>query len=225
MAEISGGSSGNGGDDANSGLVVTGLGLAGAGTSGGDSGDDGGDQTGVPPRDSASRKASMVEDEPQRVSHTERVEFVLPVGSLSHEPTVRSDLAEFVGAAFLGRLMQDSPEVVEVVMAARAARSREISQSDEEERLIREAEARAREAEPAERAQEEGPWTHEVAVTLANSLRELSRHEFVAETYTPPDPHVFIIRAEGYRSLQKEYDEEEVLRDREQHLSRGWARV
>ncbi|KAI8562214.1 hypothetical protein RHMOL_Rhmol03G0017300 [Rhododendron molle] len=173
----------------------------------------------------------MVEEESTPVArpdHVERVEFMPPLGSSSHEPIMSSALVEYVGPERLAQLMREAPHVVEVVEKAREERLAEIARWNEEQRLIREAEARAQEAEPeqAEVAQEEGLWMNEVAVTLANVIKGEARRAFVAETYTPPEPHVFIPSgAEGYHPLRRDYNEEDVLRDRDRHLSRGWAQV
>lgn len=78
------------------GLVVTGVGSAGASGSG--SGSDGGDdRSGLPPRDSARGKDPTTIEETPRDRPVEQVEFVLPVGSSRHDPITSSDLAEFVG--------------------------------------------------------------------------------------------------------------------------------
>lgn len=151
------------------GLVVTGGGLGGVGGSSSSGG--GGNQSRQPPRDPASGKDPMVEDEPQRKAHVERVEFVPPVRSSGHKPIMSSDLAEFVGEAALARLMEESPTVVAAVLAAREERLQQIAWANEEERLRREAENFVREAETAERAQEEEPWVHEAVVTLAEFIQ------------------------------------------------------
>ncbi|KAI8538417.1 hypothetical protein RHMOL_Rhmol09G0101500 [Rhododendron molle] len=128
------------------GRVVTSLGLArvGASSSGGARGDDG---SGQPPRDPVCGKTPMVEDESvpvERPEHIERVEFMPPVGSSSHEPTMSSDLAEFVGHDRLARLIREAPKVVVAVLTAREERLEEIARWNEQERLIREQEAAVR---------------------------------------------------------------------------------
>ncbi|KAI8550676.1 hypothetical protein RHMOL_Rhmol06G0126300 [Rhododendron molle] len=180
------------------GLVVTsgGLGEAGGSSS---SGGVGGDRSGLPPRDSTSGKDSMVEEEIPRVAHVERVEFMPPVGTSSHEPIMSSDLADIVGEAALARLMRENLAVVEAVLATREESLQQIARANEEERLMREEEALATETVTAEKAREEGAWAQEATVTLAESIRQAPRAKFVAETYTPPEPHLFIpFRVEGY---------------------------
>ncbi|KAI8550488.1 hypothetical protein RHMOL_Rhmol06G0110800 [Rhododendron molle] len=76
----------------------------------------------------------------ERPAHIEQVEFVPPVGSLSHAPTMSSDLAEFVGAERLAQLMRENPKVVEAVLIACEERLREIALFDEVERLRQEQE-------------------------------------------------------------------------------------
>ncbi|KAI8572799.1 hypothetical protein RHMOL_Rhmol01G0228600 [Rhododendron molle] len=208
------------------GLVIAGMGSTGASGSGSGGSSDGDGQMGQLPRDPTSGKAPMVKEEAPRAAHVELVEFIPPMGLSDHEPIMSSDLAEFVGMASLARLMRESPEVVEAVMAAREERLKEITLHNEEERLRREEDIRAREAEPTERAQEEGPWTYKVAVTLADSIRRMPRHRFVVETYIPPEPYVVIPSgAKSYLPSRSEYDAEQVLRDPDQHLSRTWAQV
>lgn len=73
------------------GSVVTGGCLGGVGGSS-SSGGGGEGQTGLPPRGPESFKDSMVEEDVLREAHTERVEFIQPVGSCSHEPIMSSDL-------------------------------------------------------------------------------------------------------------------------------------
>jgi hypothetical protein len=214
-------------------VVVTGGRL---GEVGGSSSSGGVDRTGQPSRDPASGKAPIVEEaeDTPRPDHTERVEFTPPAGvSSSREPITSSDLAEFVGEAALARLLRDNPAAVAAVIEAREARLQEIARWDEEQRLIREAEEAARaqeelvrETEEAERAQEEGPGAYEVAVTWAEARRGEARAPFVAETYVPPEPHVFVPSgADSYVPRQSDYDAELVLRDPEYHLSRTWTQV
>ncbi|KAI8533336.1 hypothetical protein RHMOL_Rhmol10G0000900 [Rhododendron molle] len=107
-------------------------------------------------------------EETQREAHLERVEFVSPVGSSKHIPIISSDLAEFVGEAALARLMEENLMVVEMVLAAREERLKQIALADEEERLRRENEGFARETEAAEKAQEEVAWAQEAAALIPN---------------------------------------------------------
>ncbi|KAI8538178.1 hypothetical protein RHMOL_Rhmol09G0081900 [Rhododendron molle] len=126
--------------------VVTSLGSTGAGASS-SGGAEGYDGSGQSPRDPTSGKVAMVAEESipiERPAHIERVEFMPPVGSSSHEPTMSSDLAEFVGHDRLARLMREAPRVVEAVLTAREERLEEIARWNEQERLIGEQEAVAR---------------------------------------------------------------------------------
>lgn len=101
------------------GLLVTGVASARAG----DSGSGSGGRPRSPPRGSERGKDPMVEEEVPRAAHVERVKFMPPVGSSSHEPIMSSDLAKFVGAAdSLARLMRENPAAVAAVMAAREER-------------------------------------------------------------------------------------------------------
>lgn len=130
------------------GLVVTGVGSIGAGSSG--SGSD--VQTGLASRDSTRGKDPAVAEEAPIVVPAKRVEFILPVRSSRQDPITSSDLAEFVGQAALARLMEESPAMVAIVMAAREERIQQIALDEEEERLRREGEELVRETETAEKA-------------------------------------------------------------------------
>lgn len=97
-------------------------------------------------------------------------------------------------------MLQDNPAVVEAVLTAREERQRAIELAREEERLRAEAKrARAdeedleREAEAAERAQFDAAWVRETAVALAKARAQEAHAEFVAETYAPLEPHVFVL--------------------------------
>ncbi|KAI8547406.1 hypothetical protein RHMOL_Rhmol07G0193100 [Rhododendron molle] len=181
--------------------VITGMGSIGTGGSGSSgAGED--DGSGQPPRDPASGKSPMaIEDDVpvERPTHIERVEFMPPVGSSSHEPTMSSDLVEFVGYDRLARLIREAPKVVEVVLTARKERLGEIARWNEEERLRREQEAAVKdrgefeqETEVTERDQEEVVWAQERAVTLATSRLGKERATFTPETYAPPEAHLFV---------------------------------
>ncbi|KAI8543231.1 hypothetical protein RHMOL_Rhmol08G0201200 [Rhododendron molle] len=217
------------------GSVVTGLGSVGAGASGngGSGGDDG---SGQPPRDPASGKAPMVKDEStpvERSDHIEQVEFMPPIGSSSHKPTMSSDLAEFVGLDRLAQLLKEAPKVVAAVVTAREERLAEIARWNEQERLIREQETAAREqgefereTEAAEREQEEAVWVTEHAVAQAKTLSGNARATFTPETYVPPVAHLFVpFGMDIYVPLQDSYDNELVLRDPRHHVSVGWEQV
>ncbi|KAI8538348.1 hypothetical protein RHMOL_Rhmol09G0095900 [Rhododendron molle] len=126
--------------------------------------------------------------------------------------------------------MQKSPTVVAAVLTAREERLREIALSDEVERLKREQETvekaqedLVRETETAERGQEEMAWVQKRAVTLATSWLGRQRATFTAETYAPPEAHLFVPSGiDSCEPLQDSYDAELVLRDPRHHLSVSW---
>lgn len=61
--------------------------------------------------------------------------------------------------------------------------------------------------EAAERAQEEEAWAQEYAVALAEARLKETCTEFVAETYTPPEPHIFVPSGvDSYVPRQEHYD-------------------
>ncbi|XP_058181247.1 uncharacterized protein LOC131299685 [Rhododendron vialii] len=140
------------------GLVITGLGPAGADDSGsGSGGDDGRSET--PPRNPARGKDPMVEEGISGELPVEEVEFRPTVGPSVHVPITRGDFAEFVTEEELGRLLRENLGVVAAVIAAREDRQRQVERVQEEERLRAETEraraeeeAFARETELAEEA-------------------------------------------------------------------------
>lgn len=61
---------------------------------------------------------------------------------------------------------------------------------------------------------------------LARTRLQATRPAFVVETYTTPEPHVFVPSGvESYVTRREDYDPELVLRDPTEHLSMSWAQV
>lgn len=88
--------------------------------------------------------------------------------------------------------------MVAAILVSHEERLQQIALAEEEERLRQEIEELVRETETAERAQEEAVWAQESALALAESRAKEPRDEFVAQTYTPPEPHVFVpLRVDG----------------------------
>lgn len=173
------------------------------------------------------------ETEMSREVLPEQVEFRPVVGSSGHRPITRGDFAEFVGEEVLARLLRDNPVVVEAVLIAREERQRAIELAQEEERLRAKAERAGadeqdfvREAEVAERAQLDAAWARETAVALAKARAQEKWAEFVVETYTPPELHVFVLSSFVHYAPQREdCDSELVLRDPEVQLLATWTEV
>lgn len=83
-----------------------------------------------------------------------------------------------------------------------------------------------RETEAAERAQVDAAWAQESAVAMAKARALVEHVEFVAETYTPPEPHVFVPSGfDNYVPQRDDYDPKLVLRDPTEHLTVTWAEV
>lgn len=63
-------------------------------------------------------------------------------------------------------------------------------------------------------------------MALARARAQATRADFVAETYSPPEPHVFIpSRFDHYEPRREDYDPKLVLREPTEHLSVSWAEV
>lgn len=211
--------------DAVVGIVITGENhgsTSGSGSGGGDSDV----WTESPPKDLAKGKGPVVAEEASREVPMEQVEFTPAAGSSGHRPVTRGNFTEFVDEEVLACLLRENPTVVEAVLTAREERQRAVELAHEEERLRAKAEELVRETEAAERAQEDTTWTQESAVALAKARAQVERAEFVAETYTPSKPHVFVPSGfYSYVPRREDYDSELVLRDPTEYLSATWAEV
>ncbi|KAI8554993.1 hypothetical protein RHMOL_Rhmol05G0139200 [Rhododendron molle] len=186
----------------------------------------GGDRSVMPPRDPARGKDPAVTEEVPRKAPAEPAEFIPATGTSRHDPIIKSDLVEFVGDDVLTQLLEENPTVVAAVLAAREARQRQIALAEEEERRQQEAEEFSRESEAVERAQEEEAWARESAMELAKSRPQVAHAEFVAETYTPPKPILFVPSGvNSYVARREDYGPKLVLRDPTEHLSVSWAQV
>lgn len=72
-------------------------------------------------------------------------------------------------------------------------------------------------------AQFDEAWAQQMAVAVAKVRAQEKHPEFVAETYTPSEPHVFVPSGfDHYVPQQDDYDSELVLRDPTVHLSTTW---
>lgn len=61
---------------------------------------------------------------------------------------------------------------------------------------------------------------------VAESRLSAPRAEFIAGTYVPPKPHLFVPSGvDSYEPRREHYDAELVLRDPTEHLSVSWAQV
>lgn len=211
------------------GIVITGGGFRGGSSSGSGSGGSG-VRSESPPRDSAKGKGPVVVEGASGEVPVGPMEFRPVAKSSGHRSITKGDFAEYVDEEMLACLLEENPTVVVAVLAAREERQRQIEKAQEEERLRAEAEGTSDDEQDlvkeAERAQADAAWAQESAVALAKARAEMTRAEFVAETYTPPEPHVFIPSGfDSYQLRWDEYDPELVLRDPTEHLSVTWAEV
>lgn len=110
-----------------------------------------------------------------------------------------------------------------MVLTAWEERQRAVELS-KEEKLRAEAErAWADEEELVRENQFDEAWAQQTAIAMAKVKAQEKRSEFVAETYTPLEPHVFVPSGfDHYVPQQDDYDSELVLRDPTVHLSTTW---
>ncbi|KAI8571948.1 hypothetical protein RHMOL_Rhmol01G0160500 [Rhododendron molle] len=92
----------------------------------------------------------------------------------------------------LARLLEENPEIGEIVLKAKEERARAIAAWEAAEKAERERKDREeplREMEAEERAAEEAQGPRVTAVAEAATMR---RPNYAVETYTPPTPHLLI---------------------------------
>ncbi|KAI8542864.1 hypothetical protein RHMOL_Rhmol08G0173100 [Rhododendron molle] len=120
-------------------------------------------------------------------------------------------------------LLEENPEIGEIVLKAKEEQARAIATWEAAEKAERERKDREeplREMEAKERAAEEAQGPRVTAVAEAVAMRRL---DYVAETYTPPTPHLLIPSGfSAYTPYRSEYDVETVLRDPQTHIANTW---
>ncbi|KAI8535806.1 hypothetical protein RHMOL_Rhmol10G0202700 [Rhododendron molle] len=220
-----------------SGLVVEGPPVVGGSSGGGDNSGAGGDDpgpNGSPPRDPARGKGAAIaeEEEPTEVpvEYREQDIAIRPAASAAtssrHVPVTKQDIAEHLPDDRLARLLEENPDVREIVLKAKEERARAIAAWEAAEKAERERKDREeplQEMGAEERAADEaqGPRVTAVAETAA-----MRRPDYAAETYTPPTPHLLIPSGfSAYTPHRSEYDDETVLKDPQTHIANTWSDV
>ncbi|KAI8538536.1 hypothetical protein RHMOL_Rhmol09G0111200 [Rhododendron molle] len=188
---------------------------------------------GSPPRDPARGKGVVAEEEEATevpVEYREEDIAFRPaasaVTSSSHVPVTKYDIDEHLPDDLLARLLEENPEIGEIVLKAKEERARAIAASEAAERAEREqkdGEDLLREAEAEERAGAEAQRPRVTAVAKAGAMRW---PDYAAETYTPPTPHLLIPSGFlAYTPQRSEYDDKTVLRDPQTHITNTWSEV
>ncbi|KAI8555067.1 hypothetical protein RHMOL_Rhmol05G0145900 [Rhododendron molle] len=207
-------------------------GSSGGSGSGGAVGDDPG-PNGSPPRDPARGKGTVIaEEEPTEilVEYREQDIAFRPTASAAtssrHVPVTKQDIAEHLPDDRLTRLLEENPDVGEMVLRAKEERARAIAAWEAAEKAERERKDREeplRDMEAEERAAEEALGPRVTAVAEAAAAR---RPDYTSETYVPPIPHLFVPSGiSAYMPQRLEYDDETVLRDPLIHIANTWAEV
>ncbi|KAI8542673.1 hypothetical protein RHMOL_Rhmol08G0156700 [Rhododendron molle] len=194
---------------------------------------------GSPPRDPAKGKSAVIaEDErptgeeqtteaPPIEIREEDIAFRPPVTAATssrHMPITYDDIAKHKPDEILARLLEERPDIGEIVLKAKEDRARAVEAAEAAERAERERKDREeplRDMEAEERAAEEALGPRVTAVAEATTVR---RPDYAAEPYTPPVPHLFVPSGfSAYTPQRSEYDDETVLRDPLIHIANTWA--
>ncbi|KAI8536109.1 hypothetical protein RHMOL_Rhmol10G0230800 [Rhododendron molle] len=203
-------------------------------------GDDPG-SNGSPSRDPTKGKSTVIAEEEKPIEEEQTYEeppveireqdiaFRPPVTAATssrHVPITYDDIAEHTPDAILARLLEERPDIGELVLKAKENRARAIEAAEAAERAARERkdkEEPLRDMEAEERAAEEALGPRVTAVAEAATVR---RPDYAAEPYTPPTPHLFVPSGfSAYTPQRSEYDDETVLRDPLIHIANTWAEV
>ncbi|KAI8536173.1 hypothetical protein RHMOL_Rhmol10G0235600 [Rhododendron molle] len=192
---------------------------------------------GSPPRDLARGKSVAVSEE---LVEKEQITEIAPVEireediafrppataatSSRHLPITYGDIAEHTPDEIVARLLEERPDIGEIVLKAKEDRARAIEAAEAAERAERERKDREepfRDMEAEERAAEEALGPRLTAVAEAAAVR---RPDYTSETYMPPIPHLFVPPGfSAYTPQRLEYDDEAVLRDPLVHIANTWA--
>ncbi|KAI8559928.1 hypothetical protein RHMOL_Rhmol04G0214500 [Rhododendron molle] len=208
--------------------------------SGGAVGEDPG-PNGSLPRDPAKGKSTVIAEEEKPIEEEQTygeppveireqdIAFRPPVTAATssrHVPITYDDIAEHTPDAILARLLEERPDIGELVLKAKEDRARaieavEAAERAEKERKDREEPLRDMETEEREAEETLGPRVTTVAEAAATG-----RPDYTTEPYTPPTPHLFIPSGfSAYTPQRSEYDDETVLRDPLIHIANTWAEV
>ncbi|KAI8524921.1 hypothetical protein RHMOL_Rhmol13G0187100 [Rhododendron molle] len=209
----------------------------GGGSSGGVGGtgavDDDPGLNGTPPRDSARGKGAVIAEKEERtevpVEYREQdIAFRLAASaatSSSHVSITKYDIAEHLPDNRLARLLEENPEIGEIVLKEKEEHARAIAALEAAERAERERKDGdpLREMEAEERAAEEAQGPRVTAMAEAANVR---RPDYAAETYTPHTQHLFVSSGfSAYTPQRSEYDDEVMLRDSQTHIANTWSEV
>ncbi|KAI8571970.1 hypothetical protein RHMOL_Rhmol01G0162400 [Rhododendron molle] len=198
----------------------------------------------TPLRDSAKGKEAVIAEEPveEEQMGKEQTTEVAPVEireediafrppasaatSSRHVPITYDDIAEHTPDAILARLLEERPDIGELVLKAKEDRARAVEAAETAERAERERKDREeplRDMETEERAAEEALGPRVTAVAEAAAVK---RPDYTSETYMPPIPHLFVPSGfSAYTPQRLEYDDETVLRNSLVHIANTWAEV
>ncbi|KAI8568376.1 hypothetical protein RHMOL_Rhmol02G0193800 [Rhododendron molle] len=225
-----------------SGTAAKGLPIVGESSGGGDNSGAVGNVRGLngsPPRDPARGKSAVIaeEEEPAEKEQTteaapneireEYIAFRPPVTAATssrHVPITKDDIAEQLPDDMLARLLEEHPDIGEMVLKAKEERARAIAAWEAAEKAERERKDREdllQDMEAEERAAEEAQGPRVKVVAEAAAMR---RPDYAAETYTPPTLHLLIPSGfSAYTPQRSEYEDEMVLRDPQIHIANTWA--
>ncbi|KAI8529791.1 hypothetical protein RHMOL_Rhmol11G0001000 [Rhododendron molle] len=191
-----------------SGTVAKGSSVVGGSSGGvGGSGAAGDDPApnGTPLRNLARGKGIAVSEEPVEEEQTtkaapfefreEDIAFRPPVTAATsshHVPITKDDITAHLPDDMLARLLDERPDIREIVLKAKEERTRAVATWEAAEKTERERKDREeplREMEAEEKAAEEAQGPRVTAVAEAAAMR---RPDYGAETYTPLTPHLLI---------------------------------
>ncbi|KAI8560122.1 hypothetical protein RHMOL_Rhmol04G0231400 [Rhododendron molle] len=160
------------------------------------------------PRDPARGKGVVAEEEEATeipVEYREQDVAFRPAETATtssrHVPVTKQDIAEHLPDDQLARLLEENPEIGEIVLKAKEERAQAIAAWEAAEKTERERKDREeplREMEAEERAAEEAQGPRVTAVAEAAAV---IRPDYAAETYTPPTPHLFVLSLVLYEGL------------------------
>ncbi|KAI8572319.1 hypothetical protein RHMOL_Rhmol01G0188600 [Rhododendron molle] len=243
-ARVLSGAEGSISEAESSGAVAEGPPIVGGGSGDGGSSGAVGDvpgPNGSPPRDPAKGKSVVITEEERPTGEEQTTEAppieirekdiasrppVTAATSLRHIPITYDDIIEHTPDEMLARLLEDRPDIGEIVLKAKEDRARAIEAAEATERAERERKDREeplRDMEAEERAAEEtlGP-----RVTTVAEVAAARWPDYTAEPYTPPVPHLFVpLGFSVYTPQRSEYDDEIMLRDHLIHIANTWVEV
>ncbi|KAI8550575.1 hypothetical protein RHMOL_Rhmol06G0117800 [Rhododendron molle] len=171
-------------------------------------------------------KEQTIEAAPVEICE-EDIAFRPPVTAATssrHVPITKEDIAEHLPDDMLARLLEERPDIGEMVLKAKEERAQAIAAWEAAEKAKRDRKDKKeplQEMEAEERAAEEAHGPRVTAVAEAEAMRW---PDYATETYTPPTPHLLIPSGfSAYTPQRSEYEDEMVLRDPQTHIANTWA--